>query len=489
MKKLSDILTGIDCELLGSDAININRIVFDSRIAGEGDLFVALKGTAQDGHMYIDEVVKNGVKCILCEVPPKTISDAIVLIQVANSHQALGLLASNFYGRPSEKFKLVGITGTNGKTSIATLLHNLFLNLGYKSGLLSTVVNLIGDKPMAATHTTPDAVSLNKILAEMVEAGCDYVFMEVSSHAIDQKRIAGLNFDGGVFTNITHDHLDYHLTFDNYLQAKKQFFDALSASAFALVNLDDKRGRVMVQNTEAAVKTFSLHHLADFKGKVIENHFDGTLLTINNIEVWTQLIGRFNASNLLAVYGVAILLNQDPQDVLQHISALEHVDGRFEYVRSNTGVTAIVDYAHTPDALKNVLETINEIRQGGGQLITVVGAGGNRDKTKRPEMGKIAANTSDKVIFTSDNPRNEEPQTILEELLSGVEIHRRTKVLSIADRREAIRTACMMAVSGDIILIAGKGHENYQEIKGVKLHFSDKETVSECFLLNQIANQ
>ncbi len=488
MRKLKDILTGIEHQLTGSSDVDINRIVFDSRIAGAGDLFVAQRGTAFDGHKFIPDVIASGCACILCEYLPDTDFPDVTFVVTTDTHAALGMAASNYYDRPSEKFKLIGVTGTNGKTSIATLSHNLFTKLGYKSGLLSTVCNLIGTKEVPATHTTPDAVSLNKLMADMVAEGCDYVFMEVSSHSIDQERIAGLIFDGAVFTNITHDHLDYHKTFDAYIKAKKKFFDDLLPDAFALVNLDDKRGAVMVQNTKARVKTFSFHHMAEFKGKTLESHFDGTLVTFNNIEIWTKLIGQFNASNLLAVYAIAILLGQDQTEVLEKLSSLTTVDGRFEYLRSNTGITAIIDYAHTPDALLNVLKTINDINQNSGQVITVVGAGGHRDKTKRPEMGKIAAEGSDKVIFTSDNPRDEDPQAIIDDMLQGVEPHRKSRVLSISDRREAIRTAAMLAQPGDIILVAGKGHETYQEINGVKTHFSDKEVVSEILLLNQTTN-
>lgn len=489
MMQLHNILKGIDYELSGNAKGEVQHIVFDSRKAGDGDLFVALKGVTHDGHAFIKDVVAKGCSCILCEEVPANMPAEVTVVKVSDSHLAMGIASSNLYGNPSSKVKLVGITGTNGKTSIATLLHRLFSQLGYKVGLLSTVRNLIGEVVLDATHTTPDSVSLNKMLGEMVEAGCDYVFMEVSSHAIDQKRIAGLEFDGGVFTNITHDHLDYHKTFDAYIKAKKQFFDHLPKHAFALVNLDDKRGRVMVQNTKATVKTYSLKQISDYKAKVLESHFDGTMLLMNNVEVWTHLIGEFNSSNLLAVYAVAELLGMEQQEILEQLSSLKTVDGRFEYLRSNTGVTAIVDYAHTPDALLNVLNTINSIRQGAGQLITVVGAGGNRDKTKRPEMAKIASNLSDKTVLTSDNPRDEEPQSIIDDMLQGVEIHRKQKVLAISDRREAIRTACMLAQQGDIILVAGKGHENYQEIKGVRTHFSDKEIVAENFMLNQLNSQ
>lgn len=488
-RKLTDILAGVEFESHGDTEKSVAQLVFDSRVAKKGDLFVALKGTAHDGHIYIPQVTANGVECVLCEELPAKLDENVTYLKVADTHQAMGTLASNFYNRPSENFKLVGVTGTNGKTSIATLLHKLFTEMGYKAGLLSTVRNLIGVREIASTHTTPDSVSIQRLMSEMVQEGCDYVFMEVSSHAIDQKRIAGLQFDGGVFTNITHDHLDYHKTFDAYIKAKKTFFDQLPGSAFALVNQDDKRSGVMVQNTKAKKYTYSLHHFSDFKGKVLESHFDGTLMHVNNKELWIKLIGLFNASNLLAVYSVATLLGAEEQEVLQHISSLETVDGRFEYIRSNNGVTAVVDYAHTPDALKNVIDTINQIRGGAGQLITVVGAGGNRDKTKRPEMAGIAASGSDKVILTSDNPRDEEPQEIINDMLKGVEAHRKRNVLSIVDRKEAIRTACMLATTGDIILVAGKGHETYQEIKGVKLHFSDKEVIEENFMLNQINQQ
>jgi UDP-N-acetylmuramoyl-L-alanyl-D-glutamate--2,6-diaminopimelate ligase len=484
MAALNEILKNLDAKVFGSRDRNITRLVFDSRQATQGDLFIALKGVAADGHHYISQVIAAGVEVVLCEQLPEPLPASVTFVQVADSHLALGLAATNFYGNPSSHFKLVGVTGTNGKTSIATLLHRLFTTLGYKAGLLSTVRNLIGNREVEATHTTPDAISLNRLMAEMVKEGCDYVFMEVSSHSIDQHRIAGLQFNGGIFTNITHDHLDYHKTFDAYIKAKKAFFDELPQYAFALVNLDDKNGKVMVQNTQASVKTFSLHHMADFKGKVIESHFDGTHVNYNGKDVWIKLIGLFNASNVLAVYGAACLLGEDSDKVLQIISSLQTVDGRFEYIRSANGITAVVDYAHTPDALKNVIETINQIRLGSSKLITVVGAGGNRDKTKRPEMARIAMSGSDKLILTSDNPRYEEPQDILNDMIAGVSASMRQHVLVIENRREAIRTACMMAQTGDIILVAGKGHEYYQDVKGVKTHFSDKEVVAECFMLN-----
>jgi UDP-N-acetylmuramoyl-L-alanyl-D-glutamate--2,6-diaminopimelate ligase len=484
MKTIDILIRGLDVTIYGDKNLVVERLIFDSRQAKQGDLFIALKGTASDGHQFIPQVIAAGVKCILCEQKPLDIPTGITVIETSNSHLAMGLVATNFYDNPSAHFKLIGVTGTNGKTSIATLLHRLFTNLGYKAGLLSTVRNLIGTHEVEATHTTPDAISLNRLMTEMVTEGCDYVFMEVSSHSIDQHRIAGLEFNGGIFTNITHDHLDYHKTFDAYITAKKAFFDKLPKTAFALVNLDDKHGKVMVQNTAARIKTFSLTHMADFKGKVIESHFEGTHVTYNGKDLWIKLIGLFNASNMLAVYGAACLLEQNSDEVLQQISSLQTVDGRFEYIRSNNGITAVVDYAHTPDAIKNVIDTINQIRAGSTRLITVVGAGGNRDKTKRPEMAHIAAAGSDKLILTSDNPRNEEPQDILADMIAGVGASQRKDVLTIENRREAIRTACMMASPGDIILVAGKGHENYQDIKGVKTHFSDKEVLAECFMLN-----
>ncbi|QQS49973.1 MAG: UDP-N-acetylmuramoyl-L-alanyl-D-glutamate--2,6-diaminopimelate ligase [Bacteroidota bacterium] len=484
MKRLNEIATNFEFALFGNGNMPVERIVFDSRQVRKGDLFVALRGTAHDGHIYIPEVIEKGVDCIVCEQLPEESPEGVCFLKVKDSHAAIGHLASNFYGNPSSKLELVGVTGTNGKTSIATLLYQLFTKLGYQSGLLSTVRNLIGEVALDSTHTTPDAVSLNKLLADMVDAGCKYAFMEVSSHAIDQRRIAGLQFRGGIFSNITHDHLDYHKTFDAYIKAKKQFFDELPSDAFALVNIDDKHGRVMVQNTRARVLTYSINHVSDFKAKILESHFDGTKILLNQSEVWTQLIGQFNVSNLLAIYGAASLLLEGDLEILPHLSALKTVEGRFQYLRSKHGVTAIVDYAHTPDALLNVLSTINSIRKGNEQLITVVGAGGNRDKTKRPVMAKIAVRESDRLILTSDNPRNENPQSIIDDMMAGVESSLHFKVLSILDRREAIRAACMMARPGDILLVAGKGHENYQEIMGVKIHFSDQEVISEIFMSN-----
>lgn len=487
--KLELILKDINCAINGSVERDIREITFDSRKVGKGDLFVAIKGTKSDGHDFIDKAILSGATAILCEVMPTGFTDDVTFIVVGNANDALAQAAANYYDNPSRKLKLVGVTGTNGKTSIVTLSHRLFTAFGHKAGLLSTVRNLIGQEESPATHTTPDSLTIQKLMKEMVDAGCEYAFMEVSSHSIDQRRIGSLDFDVAVFTNITHDHLDYHKTFDAYIKAKKQFFDGLPKDAFALVNNDDKNAGVMVQNTDAKVKTFGLQTIADFKVKIIESHFDGMLINIDNIELWCRLIGDFNASNVLAVYSIAILLGKPKDEILKIISTLTTVEGRFEYVRSANGITAIVDYAHTPDALINVIKTINQIRNESCLLITVVGAGGDRDKTKRPVMGNIAAENSNRVILTSDNPRSEDPQVILDEMFAGVGPDKRKNVLVIADRREAIRTAVMMANEGDVILIAGKGHETYQEIKGVKSHFSDKEVVSEIFMVNKINMQ
>ncbi len=483
-KKLEHIIHNIPCKITGSKDIIINKIAFDSRKIEPGDMFVAVKGTQVDGHNYIEKVIQSGAIAILCENLPSSITKNITFIEVDDSARALGFAVSNYFDNPSSKLKLVGVTGTNGKTSIATLLYKLTTQLGHKSGLLSTVRNMVGDREIAATHTTPDSIAIQSMLKEMVDEECSYAFMEVSSHAIDQKRIAGLEFDIAIFTNITHDHLDYHKNFEAYLKAKKQLFDSLEPSAFALINTDDRNGKVMVQNTRAKVKTYGVRSIADFKAKIIESHFDGMLVNINKVELWIKLIGEFNASNIMAVYGAASLLEFQPGEILRIISKLDTVEGRFEYIKSNTGVTAIIDYAHTPDALKNVLTTINQIRSNTSQLITVVGAGGDRDRTKRPIMGKISADMSSQVILTSDNPRSEEPETIIEEMMEGVEISDRNKVLSITNRKEAIKTACTMAQPGDVILIAGKGHETYQEIKGVKNYFNDKQIVSEIFMIN-----
>jgi len=481
MKTLKDILSGVTVlSTNGSVDMNVNSIVFDSRKATEGTAFVAIKGTAVDGHSFIDGVIEKGCTVIITEHEVKVPSN-VTLIVTDNSSKALALMATNFYNHPSVKLKLVGITGTNGKTTTTTLLFNLFMKLGYKSGLLSTVVNKIGSRDIPSTHTTPDPVALNELLNEMVEEGCTHCFMEVSSHAIHQHRISGLSFAGGVFTNITHDHLDYHATFKEYIRVKKSFFDELPSSAFALSNGDDKNGMVMMQNTKASKHTFALKSPADFKVKVLENQFSGLVLNLCGTEVWSKLIGDFNAYNLVTVYAVSELLGEEKLEVLTALSALESVDGRFQYTTSNGGITAIVDYAHTPDALENVLKTISSIRTRNEDVYTVVGCGGDRDRLKRPTMAAIACELSDKVIITSDNPRSEDPNTIIEEMMVGVEGQHFKKTLSIVDREQAIKTAVSMAQKGDIILIAGKGHEKYQDIKGVKHHFDDMELVTELF--------
>jgi UDP-N-acetylmuramoyl-L-alanyl-D-glutamate--2,6-diaminopimelate ligase len=467
--------------LIGSPNQEIKGLAFDSRKVQPGFLFAAVPGTNIDGHQFIPAALEKGAIAILCEHLPETKKPEVTWIQSGNTSKALGLIASSFYGNPSSKMKIVGVTGTNGKTTTATLLYRLFKELGYKAGLLSTVCNYIQDEQLSATHTTPDPLQIQELMSKMVNAGCEYCFMEVSSHSIDQDRIAGIDFDGGVFTNLTHDHLDYHKTFIAYRDAKKKFFDELKPAAFALTNVDDKNGMVMLQNTKAHKYTYSAWSMADYKVKVLESHFDGTLLRINGSEVWTHFVGNFNAYNLLAVYGSAVLLGADSDEVLRILSLLHPVDGRFEIFRSPMGVYAVVDYAHTPDAIKNVLSSINEVRTGNETIFTVVGAGGDRDRTKRPEMALEAVLASDRVILTSDNPRSEEPEAIIEEMRQGVPADKVSKVLSITNRKEAIRTACMMAKSGDIILIAGKGHENYQEIKGVKHHFDDREVVREVF--------
>jgi len=485
-KRLDILIQGLPCTVTGPTDIEINKIASDSRSVTKGDLFVAVRGTIVDGHKFISNSLNDGAVAILCEETPENLNRNITIIKVKDSAEALGFVASAFYDHPSKSLKLVGVTGTNGKTSIVTLSHRLFSELGHKSGLMSTVRNLVGHKEIEATHTTPETLTIHRLLKEMVDSGCTHAFMEVSSHALDQKRVAGLDFDMAIFTNLTHDHLDYHKTFEAYLKAKKLFFDNLKASAYALINVDDKNGRVMVQNTRAHIKTFGLHSMADFKARVIESHFDGMSMTIDKTELWTKLIGEFNASNLLAVYSVANLLDLPKAEILRVISKLDTVEGRFEYVKSNNSITAIIDYAHTPDALKNVLSTINQIRNENCQLITVVGAGGDRDKTKRPVMGKIVSENSDRTILTSDNPRSEDPEVIINEMLAGIDTEKHKNIIKITDRREAIRTACMLAKEGDVILIAGKGHENYQEIKGVKRFFSDKQVVSEIFLIDKI---
>jgi UDP-N-acetylmuramoyl-L-alanyl-D-glutamate--2,6-diaminopimelate ligase len=480
-KKLKDILEGISIvSCNGNTDLPIHDIVFDSRKANENTLFVAIVGTSVDGHDFIQDAISNGCKAIVVQKSIHVLEN-ISVIEVQNSSEVLGLLASNFYDNPSRNLSLIGITGTNGKTTIATLLYKLFTNLGYEVGLISTVVNMVGINEEPSTHTTPDPVSLNKLLAHMLDAGCEFCFMEVSSHAVVQRRIAGLKFLGGVFTNISHDHLDYHGTFKAYIEAKKKFFDDLEKDAFALTNIDDKNGAVMLQNTKAKKHNYALKTPADYKAKVIENQFSGLVLSISGTELWSRLIGDFNAYNLLAVYAVADLLQQDKLDVLEKLSNLESVEGRFQYIRSNGGVTAIVDYAHTPDALENVLKTITNIRTKNEKVYTVVGCGGDRDKTKRPLMSAIACEMSDKVIITSDNPRSENPQSIIDEMMTGVEAQHFKKTLSILDREQAIKTACSMSEKGDIILIAGKGHEKYQEINGVKHDFDDMKIVQQLF--------
>lgn len=476
MKLLKDILykAGI-VEVIGSTNIAITALSFDSRKIEKDSLFIAVKGTQSDGHQYIDETISKGAIAILCEEIPTAINEKATYVKVNDTSLALGIIAANFYDNPSEKIKLVGVTGTNGKTTTVTLLFTLFKKLGYKVGLLSTVKNQINNDVMPATHTTPDAIQLNALLRQMVDKGCTHCFMEVSSHAVVQNRIAGIKFTGAVFTNITHDHLDYHKTFDEYIKAKKRFFDGLGTDAFALTNKDDANGDVMLQNTKATKRSYSLRSMADFRCKVIENQFSGLHLNIDNNDVWSKLIGSFNAYNILAIYATAVLLKEDKTNVLTTISTLTSVEGRFQYIRNNNGVIGIVDYAHTPDALQNVLKTIGDIRTGNEQVITVVGCGGDRDTTKRPIMAKIACDMSNKVILTSDNPRSEDPDAIIKEMQKGVDGVNHKKTVSITDRSEAIKTACSYANDGDIILIAGKGHEKYQEIKGVKHPFDDME--------------
>jgi len=479
---LTDILQNVILlSTVGETEINIENIQFDSRKVTTGSAFVATKGTASDGHEYIQMAIEKGATAIICEDMPAEKNPAVTYIKVENSADALGKMASAWHGFPSSKMILVGVTGTNGKTTIATLLYQLFRQLGHKSGLLSTVCNYIDDIAVEATHTTPDALALNELLARMVDAGCEYAFMEVSSHSVDQRRIAGLEFDGGIFTNITRDHIDYHLTFENYLKAKKRFFDELSGNSFALTNADDRNGMVMLQNTKAQKYTYSLRGMADYKTRILEHSFEGMLLDMNDKEVHVSFIGKFNASNLSAVYGAAVLLEQDEMEVLRIISSLKSVSGRFETLHSPAGFTAIVDYAHTPDALNNVITTINQIMQGNGRLITVVGCGGNRDKGKRPMMAREAVNGSWKAILTSDNPRFEDPQEILNDMLAGLDVTEKAKSLTIVDRSEAIKTACALAQAGDVVLVAGKGHEDYQIIQGIKHHFDDKEVVRACF--------
>jgi UDP-N-acetylmuramoyl-L-alanyl-D-glutamate--2,6-diaminopimelate ligase len=453
---------------------DIKGIAFDSRKVGKGDLFIAVSGTQVDGHDFIDDVIKKEVFAIVCEKLPAALNDNVAYIRVENSAEALGIIASNYYGNPSKDLHIVGVTGTNGKTTTATLLFDLFRGLGYKCGLISTVENKIGEEVKASTHTTPDSIQIQVLLAEMLKKGCTHCFMEVSSHSIDQRRIFGIEFDGGIFTNISHDHLDYHKTFEEYIKAKKLFFDILPKAAFALVNVDDKRGKIMLQNTRARKKTFAIRNTANYKAKVLSNTFEGLELNVDRNEVWFKLIGDFNAYNILAGYGAAIELGESQEDVLTLLSEMDPAPGRFEQLKNASGVLAIVDYAHTPDALENVLLTIKTIRTGNEKVITVVGCGGDRDTEKRPKMASVACDYSDRVILTSDNPRNEDPEKILEDMQKGVSPVNFKKTLTLVDRKEAIKSACLMAESNDIILVAGKGHENYQEIKGVKHPFDDK---------------
>jgi len=482
--ELKDILYKVSLtSSRGNMGLDVKGICFDSRKVQPGFLFIAVKGTQSDGHEYIVKAISSGATAVVCETLPQTINEDCTFVTVRNSGESLGVIASNFFGNPSEKLKLVGVTGTNGKTTVATLLYKLFSSLGHRPGLLSTVENRIQDEVVVATHTTPDPIQLNELLKRMVDSGCTHVFMEVSSHAIDQDRIAGLRFGGAVFTNISHDHLDYHQTFENYIKAKKKYFDGLNGDAFALVNADDKRGMVMLQNTSASKYSYGLKKMVDFKGKIITNSIEGLELEIGGKSVWFKLIGDFNAYNILAVYGTAILLGQDSDDILTKLSGLEGAVGRFQLVFPGSRLTAIVDYAHTPDALQNVLETIGQFRTGAEQIITVVGCGGNRDRTKRPIMASIACRLSDKVVLTSDNPRDEDPMEIIKEMQEGVTPTEVRKTLVMPDREEAIKTACMMAKDKDIILIAGKGHETYQEIKGIKHPFDDREVVERMLRL------
>ncbi len=481
--ELNRLLEDVKClQIEGTGTVDIRGVKSDSRQIQAGDLFVATRGTVVDGHQFIGKAVALGAAAVVCEKMPAERAQGVTYVRVANTAESLGHIASAWYGKPSSKVVLVGVTGTNGKTTIATLLYRLFLELGYKAGLLSTVVNYVDDEAVESTHTTPDALTLNALLARMVDAGCRYVFMEVSSHAVDQRRIAGLDFDGGIFTNLTRDHMDYHLTFDNYLKAKKRFFDELPAKAFALTNLDDKNGMVMLQNTQARKCTYTLRGMGDFKTKILENDLNGMLLSMNGREVNVSFVGKFNASNLTAVFGAAVELGQDELETLRIISALHPVSGRFETLYAPSGYVAVVDYAHTPDALNNVISTIQQMLAGkSGRLITVVGCGGNRDKGKRPMMAREAVNGSWKAVFTSDNPRNEDPQSILDDMTAGLDTDQRKNVLVISNRREAIRTACSLAQPGDVVLVAGKGHENYQIIGDVKHHFDDKEEIKNCF--------
>lgn len=478
--KLQELIQNIPVKaFIGNKDTDIIEINIDSRLVDDGHLFIAMRGTQTDGHSFIDKALSKGARAICCETMPEDAPEYpdVAFILVDSTEEIAGKIATRFYGDPTKKLKLVGVTGTNGKTTIATLLYQMFRKMGHKVGLLSTVCNYINDEAVPATHTTPDPITLNRLLGEMANKGCEYAFMEVSSHSVAQHRIAGLEFAGGIFTNLTRDHLDYHKTVENYLQAKKSFFDNLPKGSFVVTNADDKNGKVMVQNTLATVKEYSLRTLCDFKGRILEDHFDGMLIDFNGMETAVQFVGRFNASNLLAVFSTAVMLGKAPEETLRIMSTLKPVSGRFETIRSPKGYTAIVDYAHTPDAIANVLCSIHEVLNGRGRIITVVGAGGNRDKGKRPLMAKEAVKGSNLVIITSDNPRFEEPSDIIRDMMEGVTYEEQPKVLTITDRREAIRAACMMAQANDVILIAGKGHEDYQEIKGVKHHFDDKEEV------------
>ncbi len=487
MAELKDLLYKVHITSTSGDtAVEIKNICFDSRKVQLGSLFIAIKGVQSDGHEFVEKATASGAVAVLCEKLPDAINDRITYITVKDSAKALGIIASNYYGNPSSKLKLVGVTGTNGKTTVVTLLYKLFSSLGYKCGMLSTVVNKIVDKDFASSHTTPDPIQINELLIKMIESDCTYCFMEVSSHSVVQGRIEGLDFVGGLFTNITHDHLDYHRTFESYIRAKKGFFDGLPSDAFALVNIDDKRGMVMLQNTKARKLTYGLKKMSDFKAKIITNSIEGLELEIGDRSVWFKLIGDFNAYNLLTVYGAACLLGEDPELILLKLSALTSAPGRFELIMPGSKFTAIVDYAHTPDALKNVLETIEHFRTGQEQVIAVVGCGGDRDKTKRPLMAAVACKYSTKIIFTSDNPRSEDPLQIIKEMQTGVGPTDAKKTLVMVDREEAIKTACMLAKEKDIILVAGKGHENYQEIKGVKHPFDDKEVLTR--MLKMFAN-
>ncbi len=487
MKKLNNILYNVSLKAVsGSTDVSFNNLCFDSRKVKKDDAFVAVKGTQVDGHIYISKTIEQGATVIVCEVLPEILEENVTYIEVKKSAEALSIMAANFFDNPSKKLKLVGVTGTNGKTTIATMLYQLFSQLGYKSGLLSTIENRIGDKVLKATHTTGDALQLNENLAEMIKQGCTHCFMEVSSHALDQKRTAGFEFSGALFTNISHDHLDYHKTFDAYIAAKKLLFDGLPKSAFTLVNTDDKRGRIMLQNTKATKSSYSLKSASEFKGKIISNSLNGLEMNIDNRSIWFKLFGDFNAYNILSVYGAAILMGEQADEVLTVLSNIDPVPGRMEVVPNMVKITALVDYAHTPDALKNVLDTISGLRTGNENVITVVGCGGDRDKDKRPLMGSIASEMSDKVILTSDNPRSEDPNAIIDEMKQGVGASNKRKVVALVNREEAIKTACLLASPNDIILVAGKGHEDYQEINGERLPFDDRKVLSE--MLNLMNN-